>query len=284
MKTIYKTPASQRQVEEQYKQFLQLWPTPNEQFHVPTSQGETFVIACGDERKPPLLLLHGALVNSAMWLGDIALWAKSFRIYAVDIIGEPGLSAPSRPPFDADAYALWLSDVLRGLQINRFSVVGISLGGWLALDYATRNPESVARMVLVCPSGVGRQKIGVLFKVVLLSLFGKWGKQKLRAAILGAVTSDESPAQRKFWDFLALLQESVRPRMDRLPIFTDESLARLSMPVLAIVGGKDALLDSHETKRRIEKLPGGEVLFYDDAGHFIPDQGHAIAAFLDGLR
>ena len=97
MKTIYKTPASQRQVEEQYKQFLQLWPTPNEQFHVPTSQGETFVIACGDERKPPLLLLHGALVNSAMWLGDIALWAKSFRIYAVDIIGEPGLSAPSRP-------------------------------------------------------------------------------------------------------------------------------------------------------------------------------------------
>jgi pimeloyl-ACP methyl ester carboxylesterase len=53
------------------------------------------------------------------------------------------------------------------------------------------------------------------------------------------------------------------------------------MPVLAIVGAKDAMLDSADTKRRIERvLENGEVRYVDDAGHFIPGQGSVIAQFL----
>lgn len=281
MTGIYKTAEGQRAIEEKYRQILQYWPVANRQFTVPTRQGETFVIACGNESGPPVLLLHGALANSASWMSDVALWAEHSRIFAVDLIGEPGLSAQSRPPLDSDAYALWVQDVISALGLQHVALVGVSLGGWLALDYATRNPERVDRMVLLCPGGVGRQKIGILFKILLYSLFGARGRSALRTAILGRMPVDASPAARKFGEFFALLHESTRPRREKLPVFNDEALRRLTMPVLAIVGGNDALLDSADTRRRIEVLvPKAEVRYLEEAGHFIPGQGKAIAEFL----
>ena len=281
MTGIYKTVEGQRAVEERYRQILQYWPVENHQRMVPTRQGETFVIECGNESGPPVVLLHGAVANSASWMGDVALWAQHCRLYAVDVIGEPGLSAPARPPLASDAYARWLDDVLGALNLDRAGIVGVSLGGWLALDFATRSPERVDKLVLVCPGGVGRQKIGILLKILLFSLLGKWGRQALRTAILGRMPADASPAARKFGEFFALLQESTRPRREKLPIFDDAALRRLTMPVFAIVGGKDALLDSADTRRRIEAhVPRGEVRYLPEAGHFIPGQGGAISEFL----
>ena len=62
---------------------------------------------------------------------------------------------------DSDAHALWLDDVMRALSLDRASIVGVSLGGWLALDYATRRPERVESFVLICAAGLGRQKMSV---------------------------------------------------------------------------------------------------------------------------
>lgn len=59
------------------------------------------------------------------------------------------------------------------------------------------------------------------------------------------------------------------------------SLRNLTMPLLAIVGARDVLLDSAETKRRLERhAPDGEVIYFQDAGHFIPGQTGRIVAFL----
>lgn len=67
----------------------------------------------------------------------------------------------------------------------------------------------------------------------------------------------------------------------KLPLFSDEALQRLTMPVLAIVGGNDVLLDSAETKRRLEtNVPQAEIRYLPEAGHFIPGQTHAILEFL----
>jgi len=78
-----------------------------------------------------------------------------------------------------------------------------------------------------------------------------------------------------------LIHETTKPRRARLPVFSDAALQRLKMPVLAIVGGKDALLDSAGTRRRIESLlPRGEVKYLDGVGHLIPGQGPRIADFL----
>ena len=77
-------------------------------------------------------------MNSSMWMGEAVKSAPHFRIYAVDVMGEPGLSAPSRPGLNSEVYATWLDDVIQALSIDRIAIVGISLGGWVARNLARR--------------------------------------------------------------------------------------------------------------------------------------------------
>jgi pimeloyl-ACP methyl ester carboxylesterase len=281
MKGVYKSAAGERAVRERYLEILKYWPVPNQQLRIPTRQGETFVIACGDQNAPALLLLHGSMVNSAMWMGDMAAWAAHFRIYAVDIIGDAGLSAPARPPLASDAHALWLDDVLQALSLSRASIAGVSLGGWLALDYATRRPERVESLVATCPPGIGRQKIGIVFKTIPLRMLGEWGKRKAAQLVLGRPPANPSPALQYFLSFVSLIHEHFRARLVKFPIFSDQALQRLKMPVMVIAGGQDVLIDSAETKRRLERnVPHAEVRYYPEVGHFIPGQTEPILEFL----
>lgn len=283
MKAIYKSSEGERLIRERYQAFLKYWPVPNEQIHVPTRQGSTFVVISGPKDAPPLLLLHGGAANSAMWMGEVAAFARAFRVYCIDMIGEPGLSAPARPSLASDAYAEWLDDVLGHLGIGRASIVGVSLGGWLGLDYAIRRPERVERLAVLCPGGIGRQKVGIVFVTLLSRIFGGWGKRKLMERILGRAPVDPTPPVKAFIDFIALIHRHFRTRMVKLPVFSDKALRDLSAPVLAIVGGRDVLLDSTQTKQRLEQhAPGAQVVYLPEAGHLIPGQKERVLEFLLG--
>jgi pimeloyl-ACP methyl ester carboxylesterase len=286
MSSVFKSKQGEKLVRERYRAFLDRWPVPREEVRVATSQGETFVVASGDAGAPALVLLHGSAANCAMWMGEVRAFAERFRVYAVDVIGEPGLSAASRPSLASDAHAAWLDDVLSGLGIERASFVGVSLGGWLALDYAIRRPDRVEQVAVLCPGGVGRQKIRIIFEAMLLRSCGMWGKRKLMERVLGRPpATDPPPALKAFIDFVALIHENFRPRMVKLPIFSDEALRRLSIPVLAVVGGRDVMLDSSDTKRRLEKLaPQARVAYLPEVGHFIPNQTGRVLEFLDSWR
>jgi pimeloyl-ACP methyl ester carboxylesterase len=281
MKAIYKSSEGERLIRERYQVFLKHWPVPNEQIYVPTRQGSTFVVISGPKDAPPLLLLHGGAANSAMWMGEVAAFAASFRVYCVDMIGEPGLSAPARPSLASDAYALWLDDVLDHLSVRRTSIVGASLGGWLGLDYAIRRPERVERVAILCPGGIGRQKVGIVFTMLLSRMFGGWGRRKLMERILGRAPVDPPPPVKAFIDFMALIHRYFRPRMVRMPVFSDNALRNLRAPVLVIVGGRDVLLDSAQTKQRLEQhAPGAQVVYLPEAGHLIPGQWERVREFL----
>jgi pimeloyl-ACP methyl ester carboxylesterase len=274
MSVIYKTEAGAGEIQRRYREILRKWPAPSEQMRVPTREGETFVVASGPPDAPPLLLLHGSGTNAAMWMGDIAAWAQVFRVYAVDMIGEPGLSAPARPPLDSEAYALWLDDVLAALGVSDVSIVGASLGGWLALDYATRRPGRVRRLALLCPGGIGRQKMGWLPKAILLRPFGRWGLRKTMAMVAGLDTG-------AFVDHMVLTFTQFKPRTDRLPVFSDDALAQLTMPVLVIVGERDAMLDSRETARRVrDAVPHAAMHVLPGVAHSIVGQTEPVLAFL----
>ena len=281
MTSIYKSDEGARAVQARYLAFLKHWPVASQHLRMPTREGETFIVSCGPEGAPPLLLFQGSGGNAAMWMGDVAAWAAHFRVYAVDMIGEPGLSAPSRPPLASEAYALWLDDVMRALSLTRASIVGVSLGGWLALDYATRRPERVEQAALLCPSGVGRQKMGIVFRLIVLRMLGAWGRRKAREMVLGRAAADVPRGNQHFADFVSLIFAHFRPRMGKVPIVSDEALKRLTMPVMLIVGGRDALLDSDESKRRLERsLPCLTVRFLPEAGHLLRDQTTPILEFL----
>ncbi|MET7796064.1 alpha/beta fold hydrolase [Streptomyces decoyicus] len=277
MSTIYKSEAGAREIQRRYQEMLRSWPVPAEQVRIPTREGETFAVVSGPEDAPPVLLLHGSGANATMWQDDIASWARHFRTYALDVIGEPGMSAPSRPPLASDAHALWLDEVLEGLGITSASVVGASLGGWLALDYATRRPERVTRLALLCPGGVGRQKVGWLFKALLLRPFGRRGALRSTRAVTGL----DAARTRSVLDHVMLTFSHFKPRTERLPVFPDSALRRLTMPVLVIAGARDALFDSDGTARRVRQcVPHATVHLLPETGHAILGQTDAVLAFL----
>ena len=98
--------------------------------------------------------------------------------------------------------------------------------------------------------------------------------------VLGRPPADP-PAVQAFMNFVALIHQHFRPRMVKLPVFSDDALRRLDMPLLAIVGARDVLLDSRQTKNRLQRLvPQAEVVWLPDAGHLIPGQTGKILEFL----
>lgn len=274
---IYRTDTGRREVLRRYEELLTGWPVPAEHLRVRTREGETFVLACGPRDAPPLTLLHGSGSNTAMWMSDVALWARDFRVYAVDIIGEPGFSAPSRPPLESEASALWLDDVLDELGVRCTALVGASLGGWLALDYATRRTERVERLALLCPGGIGRQKVGFLLKVLLYKPFGQWGLRRSIKTVAG-VDFRETP---EIAEYIAVNFTHFLPRRDRLPVFPDAALRRLTMPILAIVGARDAMFDSMDTATRLQRnAPQASVILLPKVAHSITGQAEPILHFL----
>jgi pimeloyl-ACP methyl ester carboxylesterase len=284
MSAIFKTEEGKRAVHERYAQMLAYWPVPNEHLRLPTREGETFVVACGPKDAPALMLFHGAQANAATWMGDVPAWSQTFRVYAVDVIGDVGFSAPSRPPMDSEAHALWIDDVMAGLGVAEASLVGMSLGGWLALDYATRRPARARALVLLCPAGIGAQK-NFLAKVWPLLLLGPWGARKIGEMVFGPLRGEPSPAQAAFGAFLALINRSVRRRIVKIPVVGDEALARLTMPVMAVVGGKDVLIDSDGTRRRLRAaVPRAEVRYLPDAYHLLPSQTAEVLTFLQAAQ
>lgn len=278
---VYRSIEARELIAERYRSVLEQWPTAKSELHVPTRQGSTFVIACGPATAPPVVLLHGSQANSAAWMPDISLWSENFRLFAIDMIGEPGLSAPVRPDLGSDAHACWLDDVLAGLSLSRATFVGTSLGGWLALDYASRRPKAVEALALICPAGIGRQK-NFLVKALPLLLLGSWGRRKMWEMVLGPAPEVLPNAMRPFAALMDIIGKGTKPRLVTIPQLTDNQLSALRMPILAIVGGRDVLLDSEDTRNRLlRNVPHAEICFLESGYHFLPDQTARIMAFLE---
>jgi pimeloyl-ACP methyl ester carboxylesterase len=110
---------------------------------------------------------------------------------------------------------------------------------------------------------------------------GNWGRRKMGERILGRAPSDSSPMMKEMADFISLVFAHFRPRTGKLPVFSDKALRALTMPLLAIVGAKDALLNSQQTKSRLERnVRNADVRLLPDAGHLIRDQTKPVAEFL----
>ncbi|TMB21580.1 MAG: alpha/beta fold hydrolase, partial [Deltaproteobacteria bacterium] len=105
---------------------------------------------------PVLLLIHGIAGSSATW-DDVLPWlAERYCVVAPDLLGHGG-SAKPRGDYSLGAYASGLRDLLGALGHERASVVGHSLGGGVAMQFAYQFPERCERLVLVSSGGLGRE-------------------------------------------------------------------------------------------------------------------------------
>ncbi len=280
MSPIYKSDTGRSRVEESYRAFLQRWPVPADFVTVPTREGDTFIVVSGPETAPPLVLLHGSTGNATTWIGDIAAYAQHFRCYAVDIVGEPGLSAPSRPDMRSDALLLWLDDVLAGLGLDRVSLVGLSLGGWLALRYGAARPDRIVALAAISPAGIGRQR-NFLLKFLPYLFLGTWGRRRIQQMIAGDMLGEPTPEAEAFQAFLFLIATQFRPRNDILLRLSDDQVRNLRFPVLAVVGGRDVMLNQEETRDRLDALaPDAIVDYRAKALHYIAETPARIVPFL----
>lgn len=278
MKTtmVFKSEECKRKVLKYYDALLARWPVPYEEQWITTKYGYTYAIAGGNTQSPPLILLHGTNSNSTMWLGDIAKYSRHFRTYALDIPGEPGKSGDIQYPLDAPAYSEWMEEVLKELGLKEAYLIGLSLGGWLSVKFAVSHPESVKKLVLLCPSGIGRVKTSFLIRTIPLIMLGDKGIDCMTRIICG---SHEVP--QEVLEYTRILSKSFNLRKEPVPIFSDEELRRLKMPVMALAGDRDALLHSEETISRIKQLlPHAQANLLAGASHALIGMADLVLPFL----
>lgn len=275
-KPVFKTTKGRDAILKTYDQILARWPVPCESLWLPTALGQTHVIACGDPSNPPLVLLHGSTSNALMWIGDVANFSQRYRVYAVDLLGEPGRSEAVRPDLKGNGYVDWLREVFDLLGIEKTELVGISLGGFLALQFAAAVPERIQKLVVLCPAGVANQKLSFMLSALFLMPFGEVGRKRLSKLING-----DQPIAQEAIDYIKLISDNFNPRVEMIPLLEDEALKRIDLPVLLIAGEKDALLPSRQTADRLKRiLPNVEILLLPDAGHTLLGFDQQIMSFL----
>jgi pimeloyl-ACP methyl ester carboxylesterase len=110
---------------------------------------------------------------------------------------------------------------------------------------------------------------------------GRWGRRKAFMLAVGPMQGKPDTTALEIGRFAALIGAHFKHRRERVPMFTDEALRRLTMPILAIVGAQDALIDSKGTRRRLKaQVAQATVRMLPDSGHVIRGETEAIKAFL----
>jgi len=275
--SIYKSAAGEKAVLALYDRVLaDYWPVPYQALHLPTRHGDTFVIACGPEPAPALVLLHGAAGNSATWAADVAAYSRRHRVYALDLPGEPGKSTPHRPAWDSPAFAEWLEDVLGGLRLEKAALLGVSQGGWTALKFATYQPERVEKLVLLCPGGVVPDRTSFYIRFLPLLLLGRWGARRANRLLFG-----DQPLPAEADEYLTLMMTHFKPRTGVLPLFPDQELRRLTMPVLVLGGTRDVVRDTRKIAARMQMLlPHVTAVIIPGAGHVLLNTTDYVVQFI----
>lgn len=277
MTVAFKSKEGKEEVLKYYDFLLTKGSVEHEKIMVNTSYGETFIIAMGKKELPSLILLHGSGMNSSMWIKEMEEYSKTHRVYAVDMPGEPGKSDENQLPFGGDEFSNWLNDVFNELFIEKASIVGISLGAWLGTKFAIRYSDKVDKLILLCPAGIGPQKKSFIFKFLFYSIFGEKGIDKLYYKING-----DKPIPEIMLNYQKLIARHFNFRKVTIPIFTDNELRKLTMPVALFVGGKDVMLHSEKTANRLGSLLNhAEINFIQEEGHSIINQGNEIRKFLN---
>jgi len=268
--SIFKTPEAEKQYFELYETVLARWNVPTESLDIKTSFGITHINASGSSERPALILLPGFGANSTMWFPNISALSSKFRVYAIDTNGQPGKSIPGRK-LTASNSANWIVEVLIGLGLERVNMMGISLGGWLTLNFTIQKPERVERIVLLDPVA-SVEKVSRAF----------W-----RRSFIPIMVHSTRPGLVKYFrwmtqgykvnpDWGELMLEGILNTRPQAPIrpapFTDSELRSVKIPVLLLIGERSVIYNPQRVyQRAIHLIPNVQA-------EIIPGASHALNA------
>jgi pimeloyl-ACP methyl ester carboxylesterase len=236
---------------------------------------------------PALLLLHGIANSSETWEPVADELCEHFTVVAPDLLGH-GESATPRGDYSLGAHAAGARDVLTALGIERATVVGHSLGGGVAMQFAYQFPERCERLVLVSSGGLGREVhlllraaalpgadyvLPALTSAGLLGVGRRAGGllRRLRlapsgdlAVLASGFASLDNAGSRQA--FLHTVRAVIEPSGQRVSAHDRLELAGL-LPSLVVWGEKDSIIPVEHGAAAHEAMPGSRFEVFPGAGH-----------------
>jgi pimeloyl-ACP methyl ester carboxylesterase len=237
---------------------------------------------------PPVVLIHGVAGRASQWDQIVELLADTHTVLAPDLLGH-GESAKPRGDYSLGAHASGIRDLLVGLNIERASIVGHSLGGGIAMQFAYQFPERCERLVLVSSGGLGESVHPLLraatlpgseFVLPLLAHPRVLEVASLVPRALGRIGLRSGPdlteMARGYQSlsnaearsaFIHTLRSVVDPTGQRIN-GSDRLYLASKMPTLIIWGRRDRIIPVEHAQPAHEGMPGSRLEVFDDAGHF----------------
>lgn len=235
-----------------------------------------------------VLLVHGIAGSAHTWsplLAEMARRRDTRRFIAPDLLGHGSSSAPWAD-YSLGGYATGLRDLLVSLGYTRATVVGHSLGGGVAQQFAFQFPQHTSRLVLIDSGGLGREVSPALRAATLpgaewvLPLLAESHLVRMASRLAHALPGVASPSANESGRALASLADPTHRRAfvhtarsvidgggqrvratDRLDLAAD-------LPLLVAWGTGDTLIPLEHGYRAHELVPGSELALFEGAGHF----------------
>lgn len=274
-----------------------LWPVrdvapPTLQFRTIHGHRRAFRVAGSG---PALLLIHGVGDNSTTWEAVHAKLAQRFTVIAPDLLGH-GESDKPRADYSLAAFANGMRDLLAVLGIERVTVVGHSLGGGIAMQFAYQYPHLVERIVLVSTGGV-TQDVSVGLRLAAmplgsevlamlrvpgalpaLQLVGRAAGKVLGSTKFGRDLPDGLNLLTRLREPAALsaFSRTLRAVVDghgQLVTMLDRSYLMQSMPVQVIWGEDDLIIPVSHARIAHAAIPGSRLEIFENSGH-MPHHDH----------
>ena len=275
---IYRSAAGRAAVEHEYARWLETVPEPVRSRRIPTRFGDAHVLAIGRgstqdlprsvDGEPAIVALAGTNFPAVAWAPLLPLAERGFRVFAVDLIGQPGRSDGDRLSPSSPKAVEWLEDVMDGLALPSAHFVGHSLGGHLALQFAAARSARVGRVTLICPSGLMRLRVpsGVLRRTVAWLARPKRGTSRALLRTMSEAGSDVEDLV----PWMSAVGRHVRTSLAPRPL-PDAVLRAIDRPVLVIGGELDPFLPGFRIARTAKRrLPAARTVVVAGGSHLLP--------------
>lgn len=243
---------------------------------------------------PVLLLIHGIGDNSETWNDIVPHLAQNYTVIAPDLLGH-GKSDKPRADYSVAAYANGMRDLLSVLGIDRVTVVGHSLGGGVAMQFAYQFPHMVDRLVLVSAGGVTRDVHPILRLasiplasdvVKVLRVPGAMTMMKLAGDLVGKLNRSPFRPGAMLHDTPDLVRvlsglpdptaheaylRTLRAVVDwrgQVVTMLDRCYLTENLPVLLVWGGSDSVIPVSHAHLAHSAMPGSVLEIFRGSGHF----------------
>ena len=245
---------------------------------------------------PPLVLIHGLGSSAAVeFLYNLEPLAERHRVIAVDL---PGFGSSDKPvrDYSIDLFIRAVHDLMCQERLEHAAVMGVSMGGRVALGLALEFPDLVERLVLVDALGVGAPRRVLAYRILLTRGLGEltlrgtarafrrlnpatirrfWGWYLRRPGRVDGILSDQRIADHRALlstpeyraAYLSTLRSLAGMRELRDGVAVAHKLADLKMPVLLIWGRHDHIFPANHAEAAAEKIPHARVEILEESGH-----------------